>query len=317
MANKYTVKVVNTTVQQGGPFEKSTIVETRRVFWYDDATGQPLAIGISLPYGLKEVLAQSSPQVVPVMNGAYPGPVTGTSVWEENALLRSLSAVPTNGGYGIDVTCTYDTLYFYGPGIKKNMAGTVSDATANKAFLPARASISTSTKEINVWRVNWSTQPPKASNTTSDIGGTAVVSGITPIKIQVPTAKIKVRLLIDAEINNITAASQFIGTFAGKRNSDTFLGYPAGELVCTSGVITHLEGEFFEVSTEYTWDAYYEHVQVPEMAADGRPKGGPAGPTTVKWQRPDRTAAAFNDLFGATEQGGVWRYMCEEGTYYA
>ena len=317
MANKYTVKVVDARVQQGGPFEKSTITEVRRVFWYDDVTGQPLAIGISLPYGLKEVLAQSSPQVVPVMNGAYPAPLVGTSVWEEYALLRSLSAAATPGGFGIDVTCTYDTMYFYGPGVQKNNNGVVSAATADRPWLPARASISTATKEINVWRVNWSTQPPKASNTTSDIGGTAVVSGITPIKIQVPTAKIKVRLLIDAEVNNITTASQFIGTFAGKRNSDTFLGYPAGELVCTSGVITHLENEFFEVSTEYSWDAYYEHVQVPEMAADGRPKGGAAGPTTVKWQRPDRTSTAFNDLFGATEQGHVWRYMCEEGTYYA
>lgn len=317
MAAKYTVKVVDCKVQQGGPFEKSTITEMRRVFWYDDVTNQPLSTGISLPYGLKEVLAQNSPQVVPVMNGAYPAPVSGTSVWEENALLRSLSASATPGGVGIDVQCVYDTLYFYGPGIKKNNGGTVSDATANKAFLPARASISTATKEINIWRRGWSTQPPKTSNVTSDIGGTAVTSGIQPVKIQVPTANIKVRLLIDAEINNITAASQFIGTFAGKRNSDTFLGYPAGELVCVSGVITHLEHEFFEVSTEYKWDAYYEHVQVPEMAADGRPKGGAAGPTTVKWERPDRTSAAFNDLFGSTEQGHVWRYMCEEGTYYA
>lgn len=309
--------IVDCQVQQGAPFEKSTIVERYRCIDADDAPNpdQPSGGGLVLPYALQDGQYQTVPyQAVPVVGQPYPAPVAGSSTWQETALCRSIQATPI--AQHMDVVATYDTMYFYSKDVKKNVSGTVSDAV-DAPYLPSRATFSIGTKDINVWRVN-ATAPVATNNVSaSDIGGTAVVSGITPMKQSVSTVKLRIRILIDSETQDIVAAASNISSFAGKRNTDTFMGFTTGKLVCTGGAVTHLEHEYFEASLEYEYDEYFENVQVPEMASDGRPKGGASGPTVVKWQRPVRTGANFNDIFGSSEQGGVWRYMCEEGRYYA
>lgn len=315
MANYIASFKVDTTVVQGGPFQKSTIVETYRAVEYNDVPNPdvPSGGGLVLPYAMDTALYQTGP-ALPKIGIAYPGPAAGTSTWQETALCRSLQAVPVE--QHIDVVATYDTYYFYSKDVKKNTSGTVSDAS-DTAFLPARATFSIGTKEINVWRVNPTAPSATVNVSASDIGGTAVVSGITPMKQSVSTVKLRIRILIDSETQDIVAAASNISSFAGKRNTDTFMGFTTGKLVCTGGAVSHLEHEYFEASLEYEYDEYFEHVQVAEMAADGRPKGGATGPTVVKWQRPVRTGDAFNNIFGSSEQGGVWRYMCEKGRYYA
>ncbi len=309
--------IVDCQVSQGAFFDKSTMVERYRCIDADDVPNpdQPSGAGLVLPYALQDGQYQTTPyQAVPVVGQAYPAPGTGSATWQETALCRSLQATPI--AQHMDVVATYDTMYFYSKDVKKNVGGTVSDAT-DAPYLPARATFSIGTKEINVWRVNPTAPSATVNVSASDIGGTAVVSGITPIKATVATVKLRIRILIDSETQDIVAAASNISSFAGKRNTDTFMGFTAGKLVCTGGAVSHVEYEYFEASLEYEYDEYFENVQVPEMASDGRPKGGATGPTVVKWQRPVRTGAAFNDIFGSSEQGGVWRYMCENGRYYA
>lgn len=308
--------ITDCQVQQGAFFDKSTIVVRYRCIDADDALDpdQPSGAGLILPYALQDAQYQTTPyQPVPVVGQPYPPPGAGSSTWQETCLCRSVDASPI--AQHMDVVATYDTMYFYSKDVKKNVGGTISDAT-DAPYLPARATFSIGTKEINVWRVN-PTAPVATNNVSaSDIGGTAVVSGITPIRQSVSTVKLRIRILIDAETQDIVAAASNISSFAGKRNNDTFMGFTAGKLVCTGGAVSHVSYEYFEASLEYEYDEYFENVQVPEMAADGRPKGGASGPTVVKWQRPIRTGTNFNDIFGTSEQGGVWRYLCENGRYY-
>lgn len=315
MANYIASFTVDTSVQQGGPFEKSTIVERYRLVEYDDVPtpDAPSGSGLVLPYSMDTAMLQASP-AIPKIGEVYPGPAIGSATWQTKCLCRSLQGSTVDKH--VDVVATWDTFYFYSPDVKKNVAGVISDAV-DAAYLPARATFSIGTKDINAWRVNPSAPSATLNVSAGDIGGTAVVSGITPIKQSVATVKLRIRILIDAEIDNIVDTASDISSFAGTRNSDTFMGFTTGKLVCTGGAVSHLENEFYEASLEYEYDEYFEHVQVPEMASDGRPKGGAAGPTVVKWQRPVRTSSAFNNLFGATEQGGVWRYMCEQGRFFA
>lgn len=288
----------------GSMFNKSTITESWRVF--DDAGGS-----ILMPYGVRDAIAAGG--IMYQVGEAYPAPLSGTALWESTALCRALQCRQFDRV--IDIQATFDTYYFYTDDAKMNKSGTVSTAPAAN-YLPARCISSMSTKEIAVYRNGWSTSPPIGSDSSADIGGTIVVSYPQPIRVSVPSLKLRVVLLIDAETQNPVQAADMITTFIGKRNSDTFLTIPAGGLVCVGGGVSHLEHEYFEAMIEYEWDAYYEHVQVPETASDGRPKGNASGGSVVKWQRPTRSSAAFNNLWGTSDQGGVWRYMAENGKYY-
>jgi hypothetical protein len=294
---------IDMNAMHGTMFQKSVIVETWRVW-------DPAANTV-MPYSVRDALSLS---LIPQVGEAFPAPLSGSPLWEQTALCRSLQASQMQNH--MDVVATFDTYYFYTDDAKKNTAGTVASAAAGN-YLPARTIASISTKEISIYRNGWSTSPPIGSDSTADIGGTVVISYPQPIRISVPSLKLRVVLLIDAEVQDPIDAADKITSFIGKRNSDTFLTVAAGGLVCVGGGVSHLENEYFEASVEYEWDGYYEHVQVAETASDGRPKGNASGGSVVKWQRPTRSTAAFNDLWGATEQGGVWRYMAENGRYYA
>jgi hypothetical protein len=288
----YTSHKVATRVVEGTPyFGKSSIEVTYRVQSNLGVPGSAPA-GIDLPYGLDLVLADTG--VLPRIGSPYPAPGSGTSTWQETAICRSLRAQPADKY--IDVVALYETMYFYTPAnfTKMNKGGTVSFAPAG-VYVPARTVFQSSKRAANVWRGGWSTSPPAGSDSTADIGGSMISAGKTP-----------------ADIAAVAAA------YVGKRNSDTFLGFTAGTLVCDSANVQQVDAEFYELSMEYTYDEWYFHNQTPDVDPAGAVKMSGNVVQTVYWKREPRTAVAFNDIFGspATDQGGVWRYMAENGVYY-
>ena len=311
----YTSHKVATRVVEGTPyFGKSSIEVTYRVQSNLGSPGSAPA-GIDLPYGLDLVLADTG--VLPRIGTPYPAPGSGTSTWQETALCRSLRTQPADKY--IDVVATFDTMYFYTPAnfTKMNKGGTVSFAPAG-VYVPARTVFQSSKRAANVWRGGWSTNPPAGSDSTSDIGGSMISAGKTPTKIDVAQMKIRMKLLMDTESQTPADIAAVAAAYVGKRNSDTFLGFTAGTLVCDSANVQQVDSEFYELAMEYTYDEWYFHNQTPDVDPAGAVKMSGNVVQTVYWKREPRTAVAFNDLFGspATDQGGVWRYMAENGVYY-
>ena len=314
IGTNYTSHRVSTQVQQGSPyFGKSTITVVYRVNWTGATTPGSPPPGIDLPYGLDLVLAEAG--VLPKIDTAYPAPGSGSSTWQQTALVRSITAVPQQ--QYIDVNVVYDTMYFYSATAKKNVSGTVSAAAAD-VYLPARTVYQSARRSANAWRGNWATNPPAGSDSTTDIGGSMISAGKTPQRIDVAQMKIRMKLLVDTAIQTPTDITAAAIAYVGKRNSDVFLGWPAGSLVCDSASLTQVDHEFFELSMEYTWDEWNHHNQTPETAPDGVSikMASPTDVFAVFWKRENRASVAFNDIFGTGDAAGVWRYMAENGVYY-
>jgi hypothetical protein len=316
----YTSHKVATRVVEGTPyFGKSSIEVTYRVQSNLGVPGSAPA-GIDLPYGLDLVLADSG--VLPRIGTPYPAPGSGTSTWQETALCRSLRAQPADKY--IDVVATFDTMYFYTPAnfTKMNKATVVSYAPAG-VYLPARTVFQSSRRSANVWRSDWTTGPDAASDTTIEIAGTMISAGKTPTRVDVAQMKVRMKLLMDTESQTPADIAAVAAAYVGKRNSDKFLGFTAGTLVCDSANVQQVDAEFYELAMEYTWDEWFHHNQTPGTLPNGeiqmyKDGGGAIVVKDVFWKREKRTAIAFNDIFGspATDQGGVWRYMAENGVYY-
>lgn len=311
----YTSHRVATRVVEGNPFfGKSSIEVTYRVQSNVGSPGSAPA-GIDLPYGLDLVLADTG--VLPKVGSAFPAPGTGSARWQTSALCRSLRAQPADKY--IDVVATFDTMYFAASGsdVKMNKAGTVSFAPAG-VYVPARTVFQSSKRSANAWRGGWSTNPPAGSDSTTDIGGSMISTGRTPTRIDVAQMKIRMKLLMDTESQTPADIAAVAAAYVGKRNSDTFLGFSAGTLVCDSANVQQVEHEFYELAMEYTWDEWNHHNQTPDVDPAGAVKMSGNVVQTVFWKRETRSSVAFNDLFGspATDQGGVWRYMAENGVYY-
>lgn len=312
-STNYTSYIVDTQVGVGSflNMEKNTISVVYRVSRITGGTPVP---GINLPYGLDLVLAETTPQrVLPVLDSAYQAPVVGTSTWQEYALLRSHNALKQDKF--IDVRCMYDTYYHWLTAPKGNNAGSVS-AQADGAYLPVKVNYQVKTRQSQVWK-SGGTAPGATSDSVTITTGSFVGQGVTPQKVEVSQMAIRLQMVVDAESQPNTTTSTAIIGYIGKRNSDTFLGYTAGQLVCVGGSLTHMENEFFMVTLEYEYDEYFEHNQICEVNPDGKIKTTSTGqPNTVYWKRPTRTSVNFNDIWPAGALGYVQRYVAENGRYW-
>ncbi len=311
-SDNYESFLVDTQVSVGSflNMEKNTISAVYRV---RRTTGGPPAPGISLPYGIDIILADTNGPVFPVLDEAYPGPVIGSPTWQANALCRSHNALKQNKF--IDVRCLFDTYYHWLTAPQGNNAGSVS-AQADGLYLPVKLTQQTKTRQSVVWK-SGGTDPSATSDSVTITTGSFVGQGVTPQKVEVAQMSIRLQIVIDAESQANTATAAAILGYLGKRNSDTFLGYAAGKLVCTGAALTQLEHEFYMVSFEYEYDEYFEHNQICETNPDGKIKTTNTGqPNTVYWKRPTRSSVAFNDVWPAGALGYVQRYVAENGVYW-
>lgn len=223
---------------------------------------------------------------------AYPSIVLSGN-WQGEARCRSHEFTTLVDG-NVQATFRFQTFWQKRPG------------DANTALhLPTTVDVGSSTRTMALFRRNWTT-PPIATldKSAADIGGDAAILGTKePYDTVVSQARLRVRLVEDAEILPIDGVATIMALAVGKRNEEIFMGFPVQSLVLESFAINKLEGEFYEFTFDAVFDRYYEHDQIPEMDVDGQPKTNNTGTefSDVRWQRVERETIDFNTFFAYTD----------------
>lgn len=223
---------------------------------------------------------------------------TDTGSWHYFARCRGYTISPLPDGR-VQIVTQWTTQYTADP--------TSVVTHLPEVILPASVEAQSGTRTMELYRTNWTTGPlATVDKSTSDIGGTATAIGRKGIPTEVPMMKIRVRLVKDATLTDITAAVVYFAVnMVGCRHRDSvgsldFLGFPTNALWCEGINIVKMEGEFFEIIGDFVYDKYYEHDQVPEFDASGEPALDTATGTNLKdvrWDRLARDEFDFNEIF--------------------
>jgi hypothetical protein len=214
--------------------------------------------------------------------------------WQHFAKCRNHEFTTTDDGR-VEATFRFQTYYQADPS---------TYGASAVLHLPTVIEAQHSTRQIALFRNSWTTNPPAAlDESAADIGGTAAFTGTKdPMESTVAQTRIRVRLTMDTEYNDLQSAILTMESIVGKRNSNAFINYSPGTVYCESFAINKLEGEFYEITIDFVYDQYYEHDQYPEIAADGKPKTNSTGTqfTDVRWKRVNRSNFDFNTIFAYT-----------------
>ena len=242
------------------------------------------------------ILENAAPEIGEYYSAWWGGGAAYTGApWQTKARCRNHDFVTLEDGR-IQATFRFQTYYFPDPNTR---------ATTNKLHLPTLIECQHSTRTTALFKRTWTTDPdPIVDSSAADIGGVAAILGTKdPMEAQVPQTRIRVRLTMDAEDIQIYDAMQTMEQIVGKRNSSVFLSfYSEGKVYCESFAINKLEGEFYEITVDFLFDAYYEHDQYPEIASDGIPKTNNTGTqfTDIRWKRVERASVDLNTIFAYT-----------------
>lgn len=236
-----------------------------------------------------EIAAMQAEGHVPYSNSVYaPSPPAGMT-WERYARCRDISYRTSNGSKVITFTMTFSTLWMEDAGSE-----TLS------YVLPSSTEYVARTRATNIYRTGWTVQPSN-TNASADIGGTAVSNGTQPVSIQVAQVQMRVRLTLDASVNDMLYATTGLSTYINKINSAEFAGCAVGSLIC-EGVSAQKSSagfEFYEVIFEFLFDPFFHLEQVCDTDEKGYPRIASNLPAVVKWKRPARTAIDFNNIFNS------------------
>lgn len=146
---------------------------------------------------------------------------------------------------------------------------------------------------------------------TTDIGGTKVDVQGKPMAGHVTQQQIQIEALRDRTPTSGTTADDpdwatIVATFVNTRNSVSFLGWPAGSVLCT-GITATLDSEVWRFSAQFLYDEWFHLIQVPVSYPTGEPILG-TGPTLigvpqrstdkVYWFQQYPNTSSFSLLFG-------------------
>lgn len=279
MPNVYTATTVSIETRAGELGQPRTITVIRHVRRNDGAF-------INMD---TEIAAMQAEGHVPYMNAAYaPTPPTGMT-WERYALCRDINYRTDNASRVVTFTLMFSTLWMEDRG-----AETLS------YVLPSSTEYVARTRATNIYRTGWTVQPSN-TNASADIGGTAVSNGTQPVSIQVAQVQMRVRLTLDASVNDMLYATTGLSTYINKINTAAFAGCAAGTLICegVSAAKTSAGYEFYEVIFEFLFDPFFHLEQVCDTDEKGYPRIASNVPSIVKWKRPARTGIDFNNIFNA------------------
>jgi hypothetical protein len=247
---------------------------------------------------------------------------------EENALPKIGEIFSDYSSYTGELD--YDTYYCVSVEISENKDGSItavstfvdrwkiepaSWSTTPTRMPPVSVEYITTNREDQIYRINGTspnlvaTPPANLDKSAADIGGIAALKGSrNGLPTNVPQVRIRVRLTTDIYttggnglLDVVSAYKDFIGT----RNDDVFLDFAAGSVVCDGFNIAKLEGPFYEIVFDFTYDSKFEHSQVPEFDTDGKPKENATGTefSDVRWVRTSRPSKDFNEVFFSTSPG--------------
>lgn len=254
-----------------------------------------------------EIAAIQAEAHIPTLNAQYSTTPPAGMTWERYCRCRDISYRTVAGGKAIVFTVVWSTLYTDDIG-----AGSLS------YVLPSSTEYTARTRATNIYRTGWAVNPSNI-NASADIGGTAVSNGTQPISIQVGQVQIRVRLTLDASVNDMLYAATGLSTYTNKINSDPFAGCAAGTLICEGVTVQKSSAgfEFYEAIFEFLFDPFFHLEQVCDSDEKGSPKLATGGvPGVVKWKRPARTPTDFNAIFGTLPLTGGdarWRTRTIEG----
>lgn len=192
----------------------------------------------------------------------------------------------------------------------------VEDTTSNSFVLPSTVTYQTVTRMAKIYRRGWAVDPPPASDTSADIGGTAVDGAGQTTTVQVSQMRMRINTTQDASftINKISTIVLALSSLPNARNSLAFGPFAAGYLVCEGFNITPTQTPFYEITIDILWDAWAHHEQVAETGADGRPNLTAGNLSAVYWKRLPRASEDFNEIFG-TPVDVNWRNRTLEGWF--
>jgi len=246
---------------------------------------------------------------------------TGTT-WQETCLLRDISWAKS--GLGIVATLNYTGRYFSAKSNSaKGLARTTEPLTSatsigsDELLLPAMIMPTLRTRSSKAFRLDTSTShvaapDPLVDRSTVDIGGTQLVADI-----DIRQMNFKLRIYIDSESVSLKEVAVDIGlAYTGKRNSAEFFGCGIGTLICDGVGLTHLEGEYWEIVIDYTWDEFSFHSQEPELMPDGKPRMILSRYYDVRWTREYRPSIDFNDIWADGPMGLSQKYQAYAGRWY-
>lgn len=191
-------------------------------------------------------------------------------------------------GYTLTANILYTSPYF------------VDGVVDNNLILPSSSSYQTVTRIAKVYRTNWATDPPLGSDSTADIGGTAVQGAGATATMLVPQVRFRITATQDASVSSryMDALANSLAPFIGTRNSSAFGPFAAGSLVCEGINITQSRMPYYEVTADYLYDDWGHHEQVAEVGTDGRPNWNAGNLNAVYWKRPTLLTQDFNLFFG-------------------
>jgi hypothetical protein len=220
------------------------------------------------------------------------------STWESKPLLnpqafarlREIEIESLKTGE-IIATCRFTTLYTIKP-------STLSTATPY-THLPASVEFTSQLRAMKAWRRTWATNPPTASDQTSDIGGFAAANGRDGMIVEVPQVRFRMRFVQDATVTAMNVTATTMLSYVNKINSATFYNFTTGSVICEGVSCVKVSNEFYEVIFDFLYDAYNHHEQVPDYDPLGQVDINNLGnANVVKWTRVNRTSTDFNNIYG-------------------
>ena len=126
---------------------------------------------------------------------------------------------------------------------------------------------------VDMWKANPTLPASIDTPAETDIGGTLVANMGYPISGALPRADITLKTTL------VSSDFQGYGFLASvsKRNSNTWLGFPAGSVLFKGVNIVRTAPTSYDLTYDLTWDYWYHMRQVPERDVDGNPKIDIAG----------------------------------------
>jgi hypothetical protein len=188
------------------------------------------------------------------------------------------------------IEVTWSTLY--------SARGSTLGSTALYNVLPASMEYAGGTRTMKAWRQEWAEVPPETADTSLEIGGLPFFGKTNGVDILVPQVKIRLRFTLDATVTPMISQYAAVVAYLGKINTDVFLDFPAGSIICEGITMGKVQHEYYELIIELLYDAYNHHDQVPEVDPDdGVVLDGNGEAESVYWQRIKRDGAPFNNLW--------------------
>lgn len=273
----------------------STVVEVYRVKKRTDPAGPIIAPGEIVKWTSDDYQLMIDEGVIPKLGQDLLSwsPVASSDFPAETMRCRSVDFQTETTG-DLRVICTFNTLY------------SVKPSTVNNTpywGMPSSMEWQGSARTMPAWRKSWTTAPPAGADTTTDIGGSSYDGKLQGVPLQVSQIRIRVKFTLDSSVTKMMDQYNAVASYIGKINSDTFLLFPAGSVICESITMGKIQHEYYELIFEFLWDEFKHHDQVPKTEPDGSVEIDSTGNAKeVYWQRVNRTSAPFNNIWNSDLQ---------------